>query len=390
MLGLPGDYTEEPCRDCYATKVGGRPAPPAGVPAGALSRVCGLCKGEMRLVLQAHAPVRGLTPVPDRFLYVLCCGAPESPCVLQPGGWAALRCVAPPVPPPATFTAPEGPAKPAAGGGTSWFEEAGGDWGGGGSDGDGDDGGDSDLEALTGSLVAAMADCRAPSQAMKEAEGEPNGSPLPECSAKGGEGGGGQEAGPLPPAGCLPEFYLYAEYEPARSGKSAGDDPHIQALLREYQEEEEVEKSAGQPAASGSGSGGAAAATGLVPDVGAGSGPAAGGWEVEGWEEDLEGDALEEFQERLRLSPHQCVRYGGELLWPKAKLPDFGFCEVCGCRREAELVLVPGLLSALEEAGAGPQAPWLAVAVGACQAACTLPDPSEPVVSEPVAVVAEL
>ena len=53
MLGLPGDYTEEPCRDCYATKVGGRPAPPAGVPAGALSRVCGLCKGEMRLVLRA-------------------------------------------------------------------------------------------------------------------------------------------------------------------------------------------------------------------------------------------------------------------------------------------------------------------------------------------------
>jgi len=197
-----------------------------------------------------------------------------------------------------------------------------------------------------------------------------------------------QEAGPLPPAGCLPEFYLYAEYEPARSGKSAGDDPHIQALLREYQEEQ-VEMSAGQPAASGSGRSGAAAATESVPEMGAGSGSAAGGWEGEGWEEDLDGDALEEFQERLRLSPHQCVRYGGEVLWPKAKLPGFGVCEVCGCRREAELVLVPGLSNALEEAGAGPQAPWLAVAVGACQDACTLPDPSEPI-SEPVAVVAEL
>lgn len=98
MLGLPGDYAAEPCQDCYATKVGGRPAPPPGAPPGALARRCGLCGGPTRLVLQAHAPLRGDVARPDRFLYVLSCAAPESPCALDPRGWVALRWLAPSTP----------------------------------------------------------------------------------------------------------------------------------------------------------------------------------------------------------------------------------------------------------------------------------------------------
>ena len=54
-------------------------------------------------------------------------------------------------------------------------------------------------------------------------------------------------------------------------------------------------------------------------------------------------------------------------------------------------MLTPGLLSALEEASAEPQAPWLAVMVGTCQAACVPPNPAAlAAAEEAVAVVAEL
>lgn len=187
------------------------------------------------------------------------------------------------------------------------------------------------------------------------------------------------------PGGCLPEFYLYAEYEPSGSSASAADDPHIQALLRAYKEEEAA---AEQPAAAG---GGADVAAAAAAAAGGGGDGGAGGWEGAHWEEDTEADAQAEFQERLRRSPHQCVRYGGEPVWPRATVPKFAPCGWCGAPREPELVLTPGLLSALEEAGAESQAPWLAVMVGTCQAACVPPNPAAlAAAEEAVAVVAEL
>jgi len=386
VLGLPGDYAAEPCHDCFATKVGGRPAPPPDAPPGALARRCRLCGGPTRLVLQAHAPLQGSKARQDRFLYVLCCAAPESPCALDPRGWVALRWLVPPSPSagacPPTEELAKAPAQEAGAAG-SWFEDAGGDWGAGGEEDDdwgGCGGGDDDLEegardldALTGSLVAAMAGCRGPSTAAAPPLPREESPAVENPSEEAAAAPAGRAGGPFSPGDCLPEFYLYAEFEPSYSGASAADDPHIQALLRAYREEEAEPE---QLSADGGGADAAAAAGG------------GGGWEGAQWEEDADADAQTEFFERLRRSPHQCVRYGGEPLWPRAAVPEFAAC-FCGAPRKPELVLCPGLLTALEEAGAEPQAPWVAVLIGTCVAPdCAPPGPAA--AEEVVAVVAEL
>ena len=104
-----------------------------------------------------------------------------------------------------------------------------------------------------------MAGCRGPSTAAAPPLPREESPAVENPSEEAAVAPAGRAGGPFSPGDCLPEFYLYAEFEPSYSGASAADDPHIQALLRAYREEE---AEAEQLSADGGGADAAAAAGG--------------------------------------------------------------------------------------------------------------------------------
>ncbi|MCO5559983.1 hypothetical protein L7F22_013587 [Adiantum nelumboides] len=93
ILGMPGPWAEnniEPS-DHYTTKVGGVPDWP--MPAEEIDCEllrCGLCGGDLGLVVQVYAPMKvGCVDIDERTLFIF--GCPSSSCGISPLSWRTIR-----------------------------------------------------------------------------------------------------------------------------------------------------------------------------------------------------------------------------------------------------------------------------------------------------------
>lgn len=202
----------------------------------------------------------------------------------------------------------------------------------------------------------------------------------------------------------LPGFYLERTAERSGGGgggrTAAAEAAHVQALLKRYDDAEGGEGAAAVAAEV------AAAAVMEVDGPPAGEGAT---WEGEGYEADevlaVEGRkgvsrGFLKFMKRLGAAPEQCVRVGGELLWPGTAPPASAPCPRCGAARAHAAQLMAPAIAALEESGewlrgggaaegANWEPPpasweWVTAAVFACSRRC-----AGPFIVEEVAVAGE-